>query len=301
MGCWGERRRLRRYLTMFSPASVNVMPPADGKRVGVAKFYNVEGDVAWRAYAVDPSLNRFDPQRGADHARAYATKYASKPETGVGRNWSPYLLAAPCLGRTPSLCRKWYVLEVTKNGLKDWLKSRTVGNGIANSRLGTGPGVKPRSFSTPFGSQSARGLPRWGCVWCSIASSTFTWCGVLVHASLRRRRVHPLGTGALCSSALTGQIRARDGRGVYSEAPCPVIWLHVPSSRASSARRNSAIFGIRATCSEFPTVDGLERTVPTCATVLSCVLPTGLSRPSLLLELYAGDCFCFSCPCSSMS
>ena len=197
VGCWGERRRLRRYLTMFSPASVNVMPPADGKRVGVAKFYNVEGDVAWRTYAVDPSLNRFDPQRGADHARAYATKYASKPETGVGRNWSPYLLAAPCLGRTPSLCRKWYVLEVTKNGLKDWLKSRTVGNGIANSRLGTGPGVKPRSFSTPFGSQSARGLPRWGCVWCSIASSTFTWCGVLVHASLRRRRVHPLGTGGL--------------------------------------------------------------------------------------------------------
>ena len=34
--------------------------------------------------------------------------------------------------------------------------------------------------------------------------------------------------GALCSSALTGLIRARDGRGVYSEAPCPVIWLHVP-------------------------------------------------------------------------
>ena len=34
------------YLTMFSPASVNVMP--------------------------------FDPTRGADHARAYATKYCSK-------------------------------------------------------------------------------------------------------------------------------------------------------------------------------------------------------------------------------
>ena len=50
-----------------------------------------------------------------------------------------------------------------------------------------------------------------------------------------------------------------------------------PSSRASSARRNSAIFGTRATCSEFPTVDGLGRTVPTCATVLFCVPPTGLS------------------------
>ena len=36
------------YLTMFSPASVNVLA--------------------------------FDPMRGADHARAYATKYCSKPE-----------------------------------------------------------------------------------------------------------------------------------------------------------------------------------------------------------------------------
>ena len=111
---------------MFSPSSVNVMPPADGERVGVASSYNVEGDVAWRTYAVDLSLNRFDPQRGADHARAYATKYASKPETGVGRSWSPPHLRLIAWG-TPSLCRKWYVLEVTKNGLKDWLKSRTVG------------------------------------------------------------------------------------------------------------------------------------------------------------------------------
>ena len=42
------------YLTMFSPASVNVMP--------------------------------FDPTRGADHARAYATKYCSKPEKWYSRN-----------------------------------------------------------------------------------------------------------------------------------------------------------------------------------------------------------------------
>ena len=41
------------YLAMFAPSSVNVLP--------------------------------FDPQRGADHARAYATKYASKPETVEGR------------------------------------------------------------------------------------------------------------------------------------------------------------------------------------------------------------------------
>ncbi len=40
------------YLTVFSPSSVNVMP--------------------------------FDPQHGNDHARAYATKYCSKPE-----KWSP--------------------------------------------------------------------------------------------------------------------------------------------------------------------------------------------------------------------
>ena len=66
------------YLTMFSPSSVNVMP--------------------------------FDPQRGCDHARGYATKYASKPE-------------------------KWYVIEVTKNGLKDWLKSRTVGLCMVFNRL----------------------------------------------------------------------------------------------------------------------------------------------------------------------
>ena len=63
---------------MFSPSSVNVMP--------------------------------FDPQRGCDHARGYATKYASKPE-------------------------KWYVIEVTKNGLKDWLKSRTVGLCMVFNRI----------------------------------------------------------------------------------------------------------------------------------------------------------------------
>ena len=43
-----SRSRAPRYLTMFSPASVNVLC--------------------------------FDPQRGCDQARGYATKYASKPE-----------------------------------------------------------------------------------------------------------------------------------------------------------------------------------------------------------------------------
>ena len=42
----------------------------------------------------------FDPLHGADQARAYATKYASKPE-------------------------KWYYLETESNSLKDWLKART--------------------------------------------------------------------------------------------------------------------------------------------------------------------------------
>ena len=46
------------YLTVFSPASVNVMP--------------------------------FDPTRGSDHARAYATKYCSKPE----KWWNAPSLAA---------------------------------------------------------------------------------------------------------------------------------------------------------------------------------------------------------------
>ena len=66
------------YLTMFSPSSVNVLA--------------------------------FDPLHGADHARAYATKYASKPE-------------------------KWYFLETVADGLKNWLKARTVGVCMAFSRL----------------------------------------------------------------------------------------------------------------------------------------------------------------------
>ena len=66
------------YLTMFSPSSVNVLA--------------------------------FDPTRGADHARAYATKYASKPE-------------------------KWYFLETVAEGLKNWLKARTIGVCMAFNRL----------------------------------------------------------------------------------------------------------------------------------------------------------------------
>ena len=67
----------------------------------------------------------FDPQRGADHARGYATKYASKPEIVGGINCLPvsrYLLTSIAL---PCIRRKWYLLETSKNGLKDWLKSRT--------------------------------------------------------------------------------------------------------------------------------------------------------------------------------
>ncbi len=43
----------------------------------------------------------FDPLRGSDQARSYAGKYASKPEA-------------------------WYYLQTESNGLKDWLKARTV-------------------------------------------------------------------------------------------------------------------------------------------------------------------------------
>ena len=37
-------------------------------------------------------------------------------------------------------------------------------------------------------------------------------------------------TGDLCSSAVTGQIRARDGRGLYFEATCRRTRLHVPKA-----------------------------------------------------------------------
>lgn len=61
------------FLAMFSPASVNVLP--------------------------------FDPGHGADQARQYATKYASKPE-------------------------KWYFLDTQQDGVKSFLKCRTVAMAI---------------------------------------------------------------------------------------------------------------------------------------------------------------------------
>ena len=66
------------YLAMFSPSTVNVLP--------------------------------FDPKHGADQARQYAAKYASKPE-------------------------KWYYLETERDGVKDFLKCRTVGLCMAHNRL----------------------------------------------------------------------------------------------------------------------------------------------------------------------
>ena len=88
--------------------------------------------------------------------------------------------------------------------------------------------------------------------------------------------------GALCSSALTGLIRARDGRGAHSEAPWPLIWWHVSPRRVSSARRNSAICGIRAMCSDFPTVDGLEHTAPR-AQRCGFLRPTDRTTPTLAI------------------
>ena len=52
----------------------------------------------------------FDPRCGADQARGYAGKYCSKPEA-------------------------WYYLETEMNGLKDWIKCRTVGLCMAFNRL----------------------------------------------------------------------------------------------------------------------------------------------------------------------
>lgn len=66
------------YLAMFSPSTVHVLP--------------------------------FDPRFGADTARQYAGKYASKPE-------------------------KWYYLETQRDGVKDFLKCRTVGLCMTHNRL----------------------------------------------------------------------------------------------------------------------------------------------------------------------
>ena len=52
----------------------------------------------------------FDPRHGADQARQYATKYAGKPE-------------------------KYYFLETERDGVKDFLKCRTVGLCMAHNRL----------------------------------------------------------------------------------------------------------------------------------------------------------------------
>ena len=52
----------------------------------------------------------FDPIHGADNCRTYAGKYASKPE-------------------------KWYYLENVRDGVKDWLKARTVGLCVAFNKI----------------------------------------------------------------------------------------------------------------------------------------------------------------------
>ena len=52
----------------------------------------------------------FDPHHGSESARQYAGKYASKPE-------------------------KWYYLETERDGIKDFLKCRTVGVCMAQNRL----------------------------------------------------------------------------------------------------------------------------------------------------------------------
>lgn len=52
----------------------------------------------------------FDPLHGSDTARSYAAKYAAKAE-------------------------KWYFLENVKDGVKDWLRCRTIGLCMAHNRL----------------------------------------------------------------------------------------------------------------------------------------------------------------------
>jgi len=95
------------YLAMFSPSTVHVLP--------------------------------FDPRYGADTARTYAGKYASKPE-------------------------KWYYLETQRDGVKDFLKCRTVGLCMTHNRLlnfhvvrNTRPvQFTPTAFVPEKGSKTAR-------------------------------------------------------------------------------------------------------------------------------------------------
>ena len=88
----------------------------------------------------------FDPHHGADQARNYAGKYAS---TAVRKSVRTISLShGPCFEhyRTAETkrCRnlparrkpeKFYYLETSSNGLKDFLKCRTVGLCITHNRL----------------------------------------------------------------------------------------------------------------------------------------------------------------------
>ena len=71
------------YLTMFSPSSVlHMHPPATLACYPVPSHLWPPG--VRQPLPLQVNVMPFDPQRGADHARAYATKYASKPETVGG-------------------------------------------------------------------------------------------------------------------------------------------------------------------------------------------------------------------------
>ena len=162
------------YLTLFSPSSVNVMPPADGRAVG--------GGVC----VLGAGRLRSSPSTGSTHFVAPTTRDLMRPldgdvaslnARGRSRGWCVYVSASAgpnmrvnrrsgtrranyvtaqrgwgCVPRSPSAATHsvWgaplgpgclatrplprYVIEVSANGLKDWLKSRTVGLCMALNR-----------------------------------------------------------------------------------------------------------------------------------------------------------------------
>ena len=87
----------------------------------------------------------FDPRHGADQARNYAGKYASTARRNSLCTTSRMGLVSNARERphnqavhtfsTQRKPEKWYYLETTSNGLKNFLKCRTVGLCMTHNRL----------------------------------------------------------------------------------------------------------------------------------------------------------------------
>ena len=95
------------YLTLFSPASLNVMP--------------------------------FDPTRGSDHARSLSLFFSPftspLPPPCLNRKFRNQSLGHTQQSTAQSQRSGTYFLETVADGLKNWLKARTVGISMAFNRL----------------------------------------------------------------------------------------------------------------------------------------------------------------------